>query len=92
MEQKIDIKRFLDASGKIIQLPQKRTVRPATLAYLAEKFETNRDYKEKEVNAVCDEWHTFGDFFILRRELVDNRLLCREKNGSRYRKPKNNNT
>ena len=88
MEQEIDIKRFLDESGKITQLPQKRTVRLAVLAYLAEKFETNRDYKEKEVNAVCDEWHTFNDFFILRRELVDSGLMCREPNGSRYWKPK----
>jgi len=87
MEKTIDIKRFLDESGKITQLPQKRTVRLAVLAYLAEKFETNRDYKEKEVNAICDEWHTFNDFFILRRELVDSGLMCRERNGSRYWKP-----
>ncbi len=87
MKPDIDIKRFLDDSGKIVQLPQKRIVRLAVLGYLAEKFETNRDYTEKEVNAVCDEWHTFGDYFILRRELVDSGLMCREPNGSRYWKP-----
>lgn len=89
MEQKIDIKMFLDASGKIIQLPQKQKKRTAVLSYLAEKFEENRDYTEKEVNAICDEWHTFGDFFVLRRELVDYGLLCREANGSRYWKENN---
>ncbi len=87
LEYRIDISRFLDTSGKITQLSQKQSVRVATLCYLAEKFEGNRDYTEKEVNSICEEWHTFGDYFILRRELVDHGLLCREPDGSRYWKP-----
>jgi hypothetical protein len=31
------------------------------LAYLADKFKAGRDYTGKEVNAIIDEWHTFGD-------------------------------
>lgn len=89
MEQKINITRFLDNYGKIIQLPQKHKIRVATLRYLVEKFESNRNYTEKEVNEICSEWHTFGDYFLLRRELIDNGLLCRELNCSRYWKPKN---
>lgn len=88
MEQIIDIERFLDDSGKITQLSQKKKVRVEILRYLAEKFETNHNYTEKEVNAICEEWHTFKDYFILRRELIDNGLLCREPNGSRYWKAK----
>ncbi len=84
LEQRPDIKRFLDSSGKITQLPQKQSFRVAALIYLSEKFENNRDYTEKEVNEICEEWHTFGDYFLLRRELVDNGLLFRESNGSRY--------
>lgn len=84
MKEKIDITRFLDDSGKIKQLAEKKKNRVAILSYLSEKFETDYNYTEKEVNAICDEWHTFGDYFVLRRELVDNGLLCREANGSRY--------
>lgn len=80
----IDISKFLDEKGRITKLSQKEKIRIATLQYLAEKFEENRDYSEKEVNAICEEWHTFGDFFMLRREMIDNELLCRETNGSRY--------
>lgn len=87
MEQKIEISKFLDDSGKIKQLSQKKNLRVATLCYLAEKFEANRNYTEKEVNSICEEWHTFKDYFILRRELVDNGLLCRDAKGSRYWKP-----
>lgn len=83
-EQKVDIARFLNEEGQILCLPRKRTPRLAVLAYLAEKFEYGRDYTEKEVNGLCDQWHTFGDYFILRRELVDYGFLSRERDGSRY--------
>lgn len=88
MKQRLDIKRFLDESGKITQLSSRNKLRFTTLTYLACKFEFDRDYTEREVNAICDEWHTFGDYFLIRRELVDTGLLCREPNGSRYWKQK----
>ncbi len=84
MELKFDKSHFLDENGRIKELPQKHKTRVAVLEYLSEKFEPGRDYTEQEVNAVCSQWHTFGDYFLLRRELVDNGLLCRERNGSRY--------
>jgi len=84
MEQKNEIKQFLDDSGKILQLPQRQKSRYALLEYLAGKFEPDSTYSEREVNVICDKWHTFGDYFLLRRELVDNGFLCRERDGSRY--------
>lgn len=89
MEQNINITRFLDSDGRITQLSQKKKSRVATLCYLADKFESNRNYTEKEVNTICDEWHTFGDYFLVRRELIDNGLLYRELDCSRYWKPEN---
>ena len=87
MEQVVNINRFLDKLGRITQLSQKPLLRIATLCYLAEKFEVNYNYTEKEVNAICEQWHTFGDYFVLRRELIDQGFLCREPDGSRYWKP-----
>ena len=85
MEQKeLDIARFLDADGKIAFLPKKRPLRAAVLRYLAEKFEIGRDYKEREVNAIVDQWHTFGDLFLLRREMIEAGVMRRERDGSRY--------
>lgn len=88
MEIKNKVRRFLDESGKITQLPQKESVRVAVLRCLSEKFIPDRYYTEREVNALCDSWHTFGDCFLLRRELVDRGLLCRKRDGSRYWLPK----
>lgn len=84
MEQTIKIDQFLDSEGKIIQLPKKRNARTAVLEYLVEKFDKDCFYTERQVNAICTEWHTFDDYFLLRRELVDSRLLSRERDGSRY--------
>jgi hypothetical protein len=87
MGREINIRPFLDGNGKITQLPKKLKVQLAVLAYLAGKFERDRNYTEREVNAVCDAWHSFGDFFLLRRELVDYDFLNRERDGSRYWRP-----
>ncbi len=84
METPINIDRFLDAEGKITQMPHKQKPRQALLLYLAAKFEPNVIYTERQVNDICNCWHTFGDFFLLRRELVDYGLLARKRDGSQY--------
>lgn len=81
--------RFLDAEGRVKQLPAKSKPRQLVYDYLAEKFDFGVDYTEHDVNALLSSWHTFEDFFILRRGLVEAGLLSRERDGSRYwRTPK----
>lgn len=75
--------RFLE-DGKIKQLPVKNSYKQLVLQYLAEKFVIGQQYKEAQINEIIDDWHTFGDYFVLRRELVDYGLLCRTPNGSAY--------
>ena len=84
MPATIRISQFLDDEGRVIQLPKKQTARRAVLAYLAGKFDLDTDYTEKQVNILCNSWHTFGDPCFIRRELVDNGLLDRENDCSRY--------
>lgn len=79
-----DINRFLDESGKIKVWPTKKDMQIEILRYLATKFEFNHDYKEKEINAIIEQWHSFGDYFLLRRGLVDYKLLFRTRDGSKY--------
>ena len=82
------IKPFLDEDGKITQLPAKNKTKQLVLAYLAGKF-APVTYTEKEVNNIISAWHTFNDYFVLRRELVDNNFLNRTLDGSKYWKEKN---
>ncbi len=76
--------RFLDKDGKIRVWPAKRDKQLSVLRYLSEKFEPGRRYAEREVNALIESWHTFGDLFLLRRGVVDAGLLSRTRNGSEY--------
>lgn len=78
------IERFLDEEGKLRQLPRKQAPREEAYAYLADKFEDGRDYTEHEVNAILSSWHTFNDYFVLRRGLIEDGLLLRLPDGSKY--------
>ena len=78
------VSRYLDNDGKIKQVPAKQKAKLLVLAYLAEKFSQNKNYTEKEVNAIISDWHTFEDYFVLRRELIDYRFLGRTADGARY--------
>ena len=56
-----------------------------TLFYLASKFELGKNYTEKEVNQILNNWHTFEDWAMLRRDLYEKRFLWRETKGKEYR-------
>ena len=89
MENSQILNRFLDDEGRVKQLPAKFTVRELVHEYLAGKFEFDRDYTEHEVNAVLSQWHTFNDYFVLRRGLIESGWLERLCDGSRYWRNKN---
>ena len=75
---------FLDEEGHLTAFPSKRKKKLLALTYLAGKFEPERQYTEKEVNALLGQWHTFGDPATLRRKLYDNHFLDRKPDGSCY--------
>jgi hypothetical protein len=83
-KKKVKISIFLDENGKITRLPVPNRTRVPVLRYLAGKFKEDRNYSEKEVNLIIDEWHSFGDYFILRRLLIDYRFLARTADGAKY--------
>lgn len=80
--EKID--RFIDNEGRIKIWTKKKEVKIEILKYLATKFKDDYVYSEKEVNDIIETWHTFEDYFLLRRSLIDYKLLCRKKDGSEY--------
>lgn len=76
---------FLDDDGRLIIWPAKHKTQRRVIDYLARKFEHGREYTEKEVNFVLMDWHKFGDWALLRRELFSQGYMNRERDGSRYR-------
>lgn len=57
-------------------------MRQKAFRYLSSKFKTDIKYTEKEVNQILTDWSTIGDYFLLRRGLVDSRFLSRTADGS----------
>lgn len=84
LKQKIDISVFLDDAGKIMQIPVPNRTKIPVLAYLVSKFEEDQFYSEKKVNEIINAWHNFGDYFVLRRMLIDYKFLDRTPNGAKY--------
>ncbi|MGD2206505.1 MAG: metalloregulator ArsR/SmtB family transcription factor [Anaerolineae bacterium] len=62
--------------GRLSIIPRQRKKRDVILRYLAEQFESDRRYAEREVNEIISRTH--DDYATLRRELVDNRHLARD--------------
>ena len=82
------LKNFLDEQGRVTKWPAKFKVKVEVIKYISGKFELNRVYTEKEVNAIINEWHTYGDYFMLRRGLITSNEFTRKRDGSEYRKVK----
>jgi hypothetical protein len=79
-----EIENYLDDHGRIKQWPSKMAMKLKVLAYLSTKFDNEVQYTETEVNEILKKWHTFNDYFILRRGLIDVGWLKRQLDGSRY--------
>lgn len=73
-----------DDAGRLVRLPNKFSVQQMTMWALWTQFAARRSYTEKEVNAVLNAHHVFGDQATLRRELVNMKLLGRLDDCSRY--------
>ncbi len=78
--------RFLDGSGAVKQWPKKLADKRLVLTYLASKFEFDHSYHEREVNELLQQWHIFGDWALLRRELFEQGFLDRDRSGTDYRR------
>lgn len=78
------LRNFLNDDGKLTAFPAKRKMKVYCLFYLAQKFEAEKDYTEKEINNVLLDWHTFADPATLRRELYDYHFLDRSRDGKVY--------
>ena len=74
----------MDTNGKLTAFPAKRKMKVYCLFHLAQKFESEKDYTEQEINNVRLDWHTFADPATLRRELYDYHFLDRSRDGKVY--------
>ena len=65
--------------GKLKAIPAQRKKKRIALEVIAEAFEYDRIYTEREVNIIIADFH--DDFCTLRRDLVGEELLARDTRG-----------
>jgi excisionase family DNA binding protein len=73
------VAQFFDRDGKLKALPAPHKKREIVLERLAEAFDWERTYQEREVNEILRRFH--DDVATLRRELVAVRRLVRTTDG-----------
>jgi predicted transcriptional regulator len=73
---------FTDAEGKITAFPAQEKKFLVLLKYVVMAFESGLRYPEREVNEILSRYHE--DTALLRRSLVDYRMMAREGGGGAY--------
>lgn len=76
------LKNFLNPDGTLKQIPPQGNKLLIVLNFIVDAFAYDTDYTEKEVNMILRRFHV--DTAALRRYLVDNGLMARESDGTRY--------
>jgi hypothetical protein len=82
------LKSFLNADGSLKQFPLQDNKMLIILNFIVDAFAYDTNYTEKEVNTILRRFHV--DTATLRRYLVDNGLMARESDGTRYWRVKTN--
>ncbi|MVA71431.1 DUF2087 domain-containing protein [Agrobacterium vitis] len=80
------VARCFDGKGVLIRWPSKTSHQRLSLWKLWAAFPADRDMPETQVNALLKSLNGFGDHVLLRREMVNNRLLSRTPDCRLYRR------
>ena len=76
------LKNYLNADGTLKQIPTSGSKLLIILNFIVDAFEFDANHTEKEVNTILRRFHV--DTATLRRYLVDNGLMARESDGTKY--------
>ena len=78
--------RLFTAEGCLIRWPSKAKQRRLCLWVLWSRLAPGTSYTERQIGVHLKSLHLFNDHALLRRELCDQGLVFRTKNGSEYRR------
>lgn len=73
-------------NGIMTRWPRQTAVQRLCMWVFWAALPANQDMSEKDVNAILQALHSFDDHALLRRSLVDHRLVSRTRDGSVYRR------
>jgi hypothetical protein len=76
--------RLFDGDGRIIRWPTRRNQQLLCLWVLWSRIPAREVFAERQVNDLMNRWHHFGDYALLRRELIGLGLMRRTPDGREY--------
>lgn len=80
------VSRHFDADGLMQRWPSKANHAELCLWVMWSRLPAGATYSEREISDLLADWHSFGDHALLRRGLVDARLVSRTVDGREYRR------
>jgi hypothetical protein len=80
------ILRYFDDKARLTRWPAKTTAQHLALWALWARLPKAEAMTERQISAVLNEWHLFGDPAILRRTLWEMKLVSRSLDGHDYRR------
>lgn len=90
--QPVDVKkikqlaRYYDMAGRLVRWPLKESHRQICLWTLWSHLPPRQTLNEKAINDIIEGNHLFGDYALLRREMVGRAMLWRTRDGREYRR------
>jgi hypothetical protein len=78
--------RHFDIEGRMIRWPGRTNHQDLCLWVIWSRLPADERFSEREINQFITDAHSFGDYAILRRSLVDAHMLTRTPDGRIYRR------
>jgi hypothetical protein len=79
VDESVLLDRYVDADGRLVVMPRRRSDRLIVYRHIAESIEPGRDHDEQSINTCLRPFH--DDVAMLRRYLVDEGFLVRRPPG-----------
>jgi len=75
-----------DAQGRMKHWPGQTLLQGLCLWVLWSRLHADQNLSDPQINAVLKDWNLFGDPVLLRRSLIDHRLVARSADNRVYRR------
>ncbi len=80
------VSRYFDPQGRMVSWPSKFAHQELGFWVFWSRVPASAVFSEREISAMLKDWHLFGDHALIRRGMVDGRLLSRTQDGREYRR------
>lgn len=78
--------KLFDDDGRLTRWPKKFNQQQTCLWVLWSRIPARRRFAEREVNVMLLGHHAFGDYALIRREMIDAGMMTRTPDGGVYRR------